>query len=259
VLSLWSVTPQHNSKEDSPSTEDRVAAIPPPTKNTSETKNRRQPSYPRRTLSKKAWRLIKRVFLKKDRLEKLGIAAGVVYAVITIIQWRDLRRNFAYEQRSWIKVDYLVPLKLDPSASIQVILHNVGKSPALRLEGGVMVQVVDADSSPAFPPGTVNVRKIVGNVMFPSDETSFSSGRTPNNPDGTVRPLDTDEVGRLSSGDAYLAVWGIVAYRDGFGDHWTRFCTWKTYQSGPKDFHTGGCVDWNSVGDGITKWESPHK
>jgi hypothetical protein len=164
----------------------------------------------------------------KDRFEIIALVAGVGYAVVTYLQWRDLRGNFASAQRSWIRVDLGIPAKLDPSASIAILLRNIGKSPALRLEGGVMVQVVDADSSPSFPKGTVNLRKILANMLFPSDEVSFNSGRTPNNPDGTVRPLDAEESRRLAAGDAYLAIWGIIAYRDGFGDHWTRFCTSKT-------------------------------
>ena len=189
-----------------------------------------------------------------------GIAAGgaIFYAGIAYRQWRDLRHNFAVDERAWLKVEVGMPPSLSPEAQVVVNIRNVGKSPALNLFGGVIVQIVDAKSAPSFPPsGTAEFRKMAMNMVFPSDQTSFSSGRSPNNPDGTLRPLTDEEMRSLATGNTYLAAFGVIAYRDQFGDHWTRFCAPKSYQGGPKDFYWGSCILWNAVGDGLTQWGSP--
>src|SRR2546422_7299871 len=44
-------------------------------------KNTGDNSAPRRNFSRRGWRQIKRIFLKRDRLERLGILFGIAYAV----------------------------------------------------------------------------------------------------------------------------------------------------------------------------------
>jgi hypothetical protein len=205
--------------------------------------------------SKKPW--YKTLDGWKVRLELIAIPFVIGYAVITFFQWRDLRHNFEVDQRAWLKVDVGMPATLSQQAPVVVTVRYVGKSPALKLFGGVIVQVVDAKSAPAFPPGKAELRNVLVNMLFPSDLTTFTSGRTPNNPDGTLRALIDDEMQGLAAGNTYLAAFGIIAYQDQFGDHWTRFCTPKSYQTGPKDFYWRSCVAWNSAGDGLTKWGSP--
>jgi hypothetical protein len=252
------IAPKQTAADKAEDSKARVPIVSPAPANPREPNRGTRPRFPRRTFRRRVWRQFKRIFCKKDRWERIGIAFGIAYAITTILQWHDLRSNFAAEQRAWIKVDWGFATKLDPLMPVVVYLHNVGKSVALRIQGGVIVQVVDADKSPSFPLGTtVTIRRTFINTMFPSESTSFDSGRTPNNPDGTIRPLEAEELRKLASGEAYLATFGIIAYRDQFGDHWTRFCTWKGFQSGMRDFHTGSCLDWNQVGEGITKWDGP--
>ena len=38
----------------------------------------------------------------KTRLEAVGISAGIIYAVVTIATWWDLRSNFKIDERAWI-------------------------------------------------------------------------------------------------------------------------------------------------------------
>jgi hypothetical protein len=219
------------------------------------------------------WKTVQKIFWRKQSSSATclnivtaigvlftGIAAGgaVIYALITYHQWRDLRHNFEADERAWLKVEVGMPPTLSSQTPVVVNVRNVGKSPALNLFGGVIVQIVDANSGPAFPTGgKTEFRQVAANMVFPSDLTSFSSGRTPNNPDGTLRPLTDEEMHSLAAGNTYLAAFGIIAYRDQFGDHWTRFCTPKSYQVGPKDFYWRSCILWNAVGDGLTKWGSP--
>lgn len=190
-----------------------------------------------------------------------GIAASgaILYGWIAFSQWRDLRHNFEVDQRAWLKVEVEMPARpLNSQTPVVVTVRNVGKSPALKLFGGVIVQVVDAKSAPSYPPsGKGEMRQVAVNMIFPADLTTFSSGRTPNNLDGTMRPLSDDEMRSLSAGDSYLAAFGIIAYQDQFGDHWTRFCAPKSYQAEPKDFYWRSCILWNAVGDGLARWGSP--
>ena len=52
------------------------------------------------------------------------------------------------------------------------------------------------------------------------------------------------------NGKTYVAVFGIVAYEDQFGPHWTRFCFWKNYGgAGNIRFNAEPCTSWNTIGD----------
>jgi hypothetical protein len=188
----------------------------------------------------------------------LGFAAAAVYAWIAYGQWHDLQHNFTVEQRAWIKVEVEMPMILKADSAIPLSIRNIGKSPALSLHGIVAAEIVDADKSPSLDPSpaktVLKTRDIWANMLFPTDHADITTGRTPNNKDGSVRPLTPEELSRLASGKAYFAAFGIVAYKDQFGDHWTRFCQPKSYQAGPATFHTGPCFAWNAVGDGPTGW-----
>ncbi len=192
----------------------------------------------------------------KKVVEIIAIPFAIGYAIITYFQWRDLRHNFEADERAWIKAEVNLPLTLDPNAPVVITARNVGKSPALEMYGGVVVEVVDADKTPSYPSGQ-DIRQFVARMIFPSDATSIQSGRTPNKPDGTVLPLTGDEVRRLASGQAYLAAFGILTYKDQFGGHWTRFCSSKGYQIGPKDYRTLSCANFNTAGDGTATWKAP--
>jgi len=50
---------------------------------------------------------------------------------------------------------------------------------------------------------------------------------------------------RLSGGLAYIAVYGTVTYRDGFGPHWTHYCWWTSY--GGTAFLANQCVQYNDT------------
>lgn len=195
--------------------------------------------------------------ISKRGLEALGILFAIGYAIVTYFEWKDLRHNFEVEQRAWIKAEVNMPATLDPKDVVVVVARNIGKSPALKFQGGVIFEVVDANRPPSFPPGRVQMRQSAGRMIFPSDSISFESGLTPTPPDMISQPLTPAEIRSLSSGDAYLVAFGTLVYQDQFGQHWTRFCSWKSFQIGPRDFDSGECVNWNSVGDGPVKWEGP--
>lgn len=166
-------------------------------------------------------------------------------------QWRDLRKDFEVDHRSWIKVTAAFPKALAPEYEVKFTLSNVGKSVSLKWETGVAVEIVDSLEAPSFTHGTSIFYRGYAGLLFPSDIHEFITGRTPSAADGSFPPLTEDEIQRLQSGSAYVAAFGVVEYTDNFGDHWTRFCTWRGYpKTGGGNYRSGPCVQWNAVGDG---------
>jgi hypothetical protein len=54
-----------------------------------------------------------------------------------------------------------------------------------------------------------------------------------------------EEVVGIRDGKLYLAVYGVIAYRDVFGvDHWTHFCKWEGENG---TFQAKKCTQYNSV------------
>lgn len=64
------------------------------------------------------------------------------------------------------------------------------------------------------------------------------------------RKLTPKEAEQLNNGTSYVAIWGFITYSDAFGEHWTRFCDWKSFQVEYREFTARPCTSWSAVGDG---------
>jgi hypothetical protein len=183
--------------------------------------------------------------------EMAGIAAAIFYAAVSYNQWKDLRRNYKADQRAWVRYDPSWPeINSSSPANLPGTLTNIGKSAILSLEAEGVYEVVDAKDSPSFNMNKPHSR--VRTVLaFPSEKTDFSIALIDQTTQA-ARPLTNDEVERLHSGSAYIAVFGWIIYTDEFGMHWYRFCdwTWAKITPGPGSAQAGGCVAWNAIGDG---------
>jgi hypothetical protein len=89
---------------------------------------------------------------------RIGILGGIGYAIVTYIQWRDLRRNFEAEQRAWVTIDYRWPPHLpnppdQTAGSIQPILTNIGKSVISRIVVKSTLEILAAADAPSFNRG----------------------------------------------------------------------------------------------------------
>jgi len=148
----------------------------------------------------------------KLAIEGLTLIAVVVYAVVTYYQWRDLRCNFAAEQRAWV-----MPFKygeaVDDSGYVvgaRVFYRNTGKTPALR----------------AFAVANWVPRK----EMIPTRDTQPVSGVASLSlpPDGETDktiPIPADTVRLIMAGNSCGYIFGTVWYDDIFGhSHWVEFC-----------------------------------
>jgi hypothetical protein len=180
----------------------------------------------------------------RNMLTNIGIVAGVGYAVVTCLQWGDLRHNFYVDQRAWLRPTYLIPEQ--PSAAIKVQIDNIGKSPAFNAKATVVYEVVNWQVQPSFDlssPGTVET---IPAVLFPTEFDSFQALLSPN---GILTAEDTK---RVNSGDSYVALFGQMIYRDPFGNHWMRFCTWHAY--GPTSYrhqyNSTACALYTATGEG---------
>jgi hypothetical protein len=76
---------------------------------------------------KRCWNLVRRLKWK-SALEVIGIIAGIGYAIITFLQWRDLGRNFKDSQRAWVGPNFTVPVidlgDAKTPAKYRFLLHN---------------------------------------------------------------------------------------------------------------------------------------
>ena len=186
-----------------------------------------------------------------QRLEAAGIVFAMAYAIVTGLQWWDLRQNFKIDQRAWVKVRYqFLPDQLDPKKPLDrwlVVGVNAGKSVATGVHMKTQFEIVPSSASPSY---SFIKQHGEGDIspLFPGDDSGFvpaflESTKT------APRALRADEIDDLTKGLSYLAVFGIVTYKDQFGPHWTRFCFWKSFAT-QGNFNADSCVEWNTVGDG---------
>ena len=196
-------------------------------------------------------RLLRRIlgFLSTWRVfERAGILAGIVYAVITYLSWKDLRHNFMVDERAWLKVQIAFPPTQDTQVPMKII--NIGKIVATSAHFDADLELVDSHSAPSFrfkPWHTIGTFQ----VMFPNNaENPIPVIRF--DPDGNKLLLTEPESNDLAAGNTYAVVYGQVVYADQFGQHWTRFCYSKHYNNDPSSlkFNDKSCSDYNAVGKG---------
>ena len=173
--------------------------------------------------------------------------AGIVYAFVTYWQWRDLGHNFSIDERAWIMPIYGYPKTLTPerTASATLMLKNVGKSPALRIDVIASGEIVDSKLPPPLSGRHKGGTLRLSTMAFPQvelDPTEIFLG-------ATERKFTTEDLERLMSGRAYMVVFGIIQYADQFGDHWSRFCGWHSYRT-EASYNARDCTLFNAVGDG---------
>jgi len=81
------------------------------------------------------WKLALSSVRSKITLRNAGIVAGIVYALVTYLQWKDLRRNFETDERGWVRLSFAWPMPSTQSNHMEIGLQNVGKSPVTSYGG----------------------------------------------------------------------------------------------------------------------------
>jgi hypothetical protein len=180
-------------------------------------------------------------------LEGIGIVFGIIYAIVALCQWRDLRQNFEVDQRAWLKVVPIFPQKIT-IASLPIKVSNVGKSVASRASVDAVFEIVESSKTPSFSLEKGHTHDDIS-MFFPTDQDPIEVGLEP--PYTPPHTLTEAELGSLARGDSYIAVFGRILYRDQFGLHWTIFCAWHSYtELRSVTVNARPCVAFNAVGDG---------
>lgn len=179
----------------------------------------------------------------------IGIPFAIGYAIVTYLQWKDLGKQFEADQRAWIKptVDWTA-LTRDNAA--QLTLANVGKSAAQGIHIIASLEIIPAAQPPSFVWKYKPHLDDQEALFYPMDELRKFPVHLLGGDPPRARAFEPSELADLISGKRYIALWGFVVYRDQFGQHWSRFCSWDAHPMTPTGFQSRSCVDWNSVGDG---------
>ena len=212
------------------------------------------PAPTNRDQSKKPW--YKTASGWKTLLELIGIPFAIGYAIITYVAWSDARHNFENTERAWLKIESSLPAQ-PGDMPVFVRTTNVGKSPATASYVGVWIEVLKWDQTPTLDEKEAGSGWFTG-IMFPSDKAERSFTRHDPVIDAKELPITDQEREDLTSGKSYITAHGIVTYKDQFGVHWTRFCSWKLYKENSPT-KTADCTAYNTVGDGIpTPYQTTH-
>lgn len=193
----------------------------------------------------------------KAVLEIVAIPFAIAYAIVTFLQWHDLRHNFKTDERPWLEIQTQSEKAGNESASLQLTsgqpvtyplrIANTGKTAAVNIDSKIFVDIVSSNHEPALEdvdqPSQHPYGRITSGIMFPNSDFNQVVLRPIKG--GSPELATEEEVVSIRQGKAYLAVYGIVTYDDISGSsHWTRFCKWIA-KSG--EFHTAGCTQYNSA------------
>lgn len=233
---------KNTQEEDQPGVRSLAVPVAAP-KNTEHTKRRNTkpiPWWKKALLKIREWLTLKNI----------GILAVIVYAIVTYLQWKDLRHNFEVDQRSWLKIGYSWPNPTSAAPATAILtFQNVGKSVVTTVYGESSFDVVESGSPPLF---SLERRHNTTNqaAMFPTD-ANITRVDLWDQTTKTARGFTDMEIQNLLAGKSYVAVYGIVFYIDQFGFHWYRFCNWHAYSTVDSTANAAECIVWNRVGDGV--------
>ena len=150
-------------------------------------------------------------------LKVVGIVAGIVYAIVTLLQWRDISNNFIIDQRAWLGV---TEVKVDP------ITENMEFAPILVNSGKTLaVDVIQRGGWKVFPSSVVpDIEQEIRQHAPYSHGVIFPNGRRElwNKASGSI---SKEDAAGLLNGSLVLHAFAIISYRDIFKQaRATKFC-----------------------------------
>jgi hypothetical protein len=184
---------------------------------------------------------------KRVWIEAFALGAAVIYASITAGQWYEMRKATKVSQRAWGEITSKGTENIKLSDITGVVfpeqIANVGNTPAKGVRVETVVEIVSRDKPPSFTYSGISHNATTTSVLFPKETYDFVV--TMRRPDNTLAVLTDTERQGLKDGLTYIATYGTVTYRDGFGSHWTRFCWWKSF--GGAAFAANQCIAYNDT------------
>lgn len=185
-----------------------------------------------------------------------------------------IQQQMKMDERPWLEFeegDGKITFTVDEAISLPVRFTNIGRTPALKIEGLACVEIVPVGHDPDFAKWdsgiSMKMRKdesfpkryetklagapcnwIKTTIIYPRGKRELSFGRVRLNDTGKAEddPLRLHEFNSLTHSTAYFSIYGQIWYWDVFGvRHWTKFCGSKTFNGSPSQ--SSKCVDYSDV------------
>jgi hypothetical protein len=121
-------------------------------------------------------------------VQLIGIPFAIGYAVVTYLQWQDIRHNFLIDQRAWLSIDgFQLSHEIDETHPFEVLFHitNTGRTPALNASVQTSTTLsahdpvretfmpVETLSRMNISPGTSHVHSYADSRLFRSEELGY--------------------------------------------------------------------------------------
>lgn len=166
---------------------------------------------------------------------------------------KAIQRQMRQDQRAWIGVELTsdpTPNAKQGTATVSVTENqpigiplrftNTGKTAARHVEAIFFVEVVKNGQVPLLNSKKKAESGFSAGIVYPSIHSDIAAFR--------IRPATRTEQQDLISGQAYIAVYGRVDYRDVFKvPHWNKFCLWIPFAS--IGYTSRECAQYNNVDD----------
>jgi len=187
----------------------------------------------------------------------LTFFAAAIYGFITLFLWLNAREQLEMDQRSWLVFDtnYADKMELGGNGANIVApfrLVNIGKTPARKIEGFVMVEEVNKGQHPTFVKIANRLTPISIGILYPGSEYAHTTYVGEFADDHKAVSVDKTKQREFESGDVVFNVWGRLKYVDIFRDeHWVQFCHAITDEPWGK---TKECADYNLIDPPLGRW-----
>lgn len=196
-------------------------------------KNEESNTNKKLTQPEKRWRGLTRF----EWIMAILTLAGVVTAIFTgLIFWGQLK-EMRRDQRAWVYVSgdakYDFPRDEASLDHVQIVftvnIQDTGKTAAQAVEGDFVMEYVTNGDAPEFSYRGLKTHISTG-MISPNDPFPVRVPFT----EGVLRSFDTSprfltpaEFRDLHNGNAYMAVYANITYRDIRGqDYWLHYCSW---------------------------------
>jgi hypothetical protein len=195
----------------------------------------------------------------KGILEIAGLVVLCVYAAYTIkiycanqgaaVAAKDSAHTavitMRLDEKAWLMFDsdysHTAKLRYPGEISIPVQLRDIGKTPARRIDGFVVVDELEAGAAPTFQEQPHN--NIRAGVIWPNFPSNTAAKEFTS--DGKSVAMTMEKMRRYDRGELVFAVWGRINYEDVFEKpHWVQFC--HTISPQPSA-HSSQCADYNQI------------
>jgi hypothetical protein len=179
---------------------------------------------------------------------------------------KAVERQMRQDQRPWVALSFnwptvkgangepvgsLVRVTENQPLAVPIRVINTGRTAARNVIARIYVEVVNTSESPKLDSAVeTSAWGFTAGIFSPNAPSESLAYRQL--PDKTgleaMSNLTPAENQELSSGRAYLAMYGKITYRDIFNiPHWTKFCVWTPLNPAPRYYTSKKCSDYNGV------------